>query len=180
MVKSRRTNKRRNKRKTFKGGKYIPSILPPYPPGGPYIPGDINGLTGGKYYKLSPDIHAFNGITENVNVVLSGGKRKQTRKRRHKKKGKKSKTKSRSKSRKYKRKSHKGGSIIPRDLLQLYRSAGNGVKSLYSQAVGENPNPSNNPNPMYQPKMIKTHRLNASTSNMEEIFNKANHKAANF
>ena len=195
MVKTRRNNNiKRHRRKrrtpTLKGGF---TQLPPYPPGGPYIPGDINGLDGGKYYSLSPDIHAPNGAIINTSVansnakLLNGGAyKKRGRRTRRKHKGKKHTrsgtrrhTRRNNKVKKHKGRAHRGGGFIPRDLVNLYRTAGNGVKSLYAQATGQHSNPSNNPNPMYQPRMTREHRLNASSPNVSDIFDRANHKASN-
>ena len=58
--------------------------VPFVPPGKGYVVGGVNGLEGGYYYNLSPDMHGLNGEIMNTSLhgntgaipVLRGGKRK--------------------------------------------------------------------------------------------------------
>jgi hypothetical protein len=172
---SRHSNKKRvskgtrkHRRSRMKGGNTNSLEAVPFvPPGGGYKVGaDTNGLNGGYYYNLAqPEIHAPNGTAKPSNAInvngkpLKGGRR------------------NRRKTKRYSRKM-RGGGLIPRDLVYLYRSAGSNLGNLYKGLTGQEPNPSSNPNPMYQPEMTKSVHLDSSVADVGSIINKAQHEAS--
>jgi hypothetical protein len=134
----------------------------------------------------------------------TGGRRhkksnKKSNKKSHKKSNKKSHKKSHKKSKKHtykggkkyakktrkssqkKRiiKKHRGGGLIPQDVLDLGRNVMGTVKSTYAGFVGQNVPDNNNPNPTYQPALERPSQLNILPPNIPEITQKADLMAAN-
>jgi hypothetical protein len=151
---------KKNKRYSMRGGmsnlnesSNFNETVPFVPPGGPYVPGaSDNGLGKGYYYSLSPDLHAPNNdilpsnqINTSSGMSMSGGGRRYRRNKRN------------TKNNKYHRhpryKHLRGGGIIPQDLLDLGRLAGEKVTSYIYGLNGQPMQPSQNPNPTYQPAL---------------------------
>lgn len=132
----------------------------------------------------------------------SGGKRrskKQTKSKRKSRTNKKtrkhkrssSKSKSRTKNnhkggKKYKKSrkhyykiKHRGGGLIPQDLLDLGRNAIGTVKSTYAGFIGETIPANNNPNPTYQPTLEKPSPLNIIPPDIPDITRKSDLMSAN-
>lgn len=145
----------------MKGGNSVMALEPvPFvPPGGGYKVGaSTNGLDGGYYYNLAqPEIHAPNGTAKTSNDInvngkpLKGGRRNRRM---------------------------RGGGLIPKDLVYLYRSAGSSLGNLYKGLMGQEIKPNSNPDPMYQPNMMKPVRLDSSVVDLNTIVNKAQHEAS--
>lgn len=162
--KRRRHNIRSNK---MKGGNNTLKPVPFVPPGGGYKVGNTNGLGSGYYYNLAqPEIHAPNGTAKTSNDINVNGKPLSGGRRQRKNKSKKL----------YKR--MRGGGIIPNDIVYLYRSAGSSLGNLYKGLMGQEIKPNTNPNPMYQPEMVKPVKLDSSVVDVNNIINKAQHEAS--
>lgn len=146
-----RSKKRKNKRKKRKTLKGGTNI-PYLPKGKPYQPGSsTNGLGTGYYYDLAePDFHAPNGTARPSNAINPQGK------------------------------PMKGGNIVPRDLLHLYRTGTSSLKNVYNGFMGQPNNISNNPDPMVQPVLEKDYDLDATSPNFDKIVTQSNIKAANY
>jgi hypothetical protein len=147
-----RTNKNmKNKhKKRFRGGSSELSLPPFVPPGGAYKVGsNTNGLAGGYYYeRVTPDFHAPNGTAKDSNAINVNGK------------------------------PMKGGNIIPRDILNLYRTTGSNLIDVYNGYTGQRNNISTDPNPMRQPVASNNYQLDSSVVDLNDVAFKATHEAS--
>lgn len=178
-------------------GSYSETV-PFLPPGRPYVAGEINGLGNGYYYPLSSDLHAPNDAIINTSLhgnigpsltapsynASGGGRLRHSRKGTRGKKGgtrgtkrmkrtKKSSSRRNRKTRKHtsikKSKIHKGGGLLPSDIVNLGRNVVSSVQSAYAGYVGKPVPPQNNPNPTYQPALEQPSKLNIQPPNIPEM-----------
>lgn len=176
-------------------GSYSENV-PFLPPGRPYVAGEINGLGNGYYYPLSSDLHAPNDAIINTSLRgnigpsltapsynASGGgssgvypSKKETRGIKGTKIQKRTKNTSSRRNRKTRKhasikksKAHKGGALLPSDIVNLGRNVVSSVQSAYAGYVGKSVPPQNNPNPTYQPALEQPSKLNIQPPNIPEM-----------
>lgn len=144
-----RKNRTHKRHRSMHGGNFNETV-PFLPSGNAYQPGEIN-LGKGYYYGLSPDLHAPNDSIMNTSSYgLIGGKRRHNRRVRR----------------------HRGGGIIPQQVLDLGRNLMNGAQHVYAGFVGDNVPDSSNPNVMYQPALLKNPEFNIDPMNVPEYMAK--------
>ena len=173
--KSRRRRRRRRRRSQRGGGAVVgaspkgPFLAPytwadPFPPGGAYKAGDINGLGGGYYYPevmnpYLPDPHSTVG---EMGVPQKGGRR--SRKHRHSRNCncfRKNRRSRRRRRRRGRRRNQRGGgvaslvkSFLPSDVIDVGRSVGYDLRGWFDGYLGEKPPAS--PNVTDQPLDISS------------------------
>lgn len=170
-------------------GSYSETV-PFLPPGRPYVAGEINGLGNGYYYPLSSDLHAPNDAIVNTSLhgnigpsltapsynASGGGSVRHSKKKTRGKKGGTRATKGMKRNRKTRKhtsikksKAHKGGGLLPSDIVNLGRNVVSSVQSAYAGYVGKPVPPQNNPNPTYQPALEQPSKLNIQPPNIPEM-----------